>query len=450
MGLGSAYQAGLKVPNPFDAILDRKQKERESARTAGIRQYEAKTGRMRLGMEEGKTARATEEARLSREAKETIAARTAGIYQSSIESADVARRANVGINRFQAETSRMTAGSAAEERKSRAKTAKLTASQKTEKYEWDRAQRKDQAAYDSATAAIARGDYGPAERFMLEHAASIEGIDLKGTTNPFENALAVQKILGKIPKFTKTAEGVSVLYPGETTPQGYSKETFMGELWGPQNPKGRTQALKKDELSEAEKLAREKWDIEKQIKMTDYPGLITGAAEKIGAGYDGGPADSTVIDGLQQLIGQGAVVKKNPATGKDVIVMPDGRQIPMPGGPPPGPIPEQAGITPSPTQTGVAQPSDLEQIKAYQKQLGQYLDATPIELSRQPVNPRTGIKGTPNVSGIETDQGDPIFTAGDVADWGRAGIDRFGRGMDEATRRLQEAADKRRQQSYSF
>ena len=436
MAFATGYQTGLNVPNPYTAIMDRRQRERESARTAGIQQYAAQTGRMRLGVEEKR-------ADSDRAQREMESARTAGIQKDAAESLAEARKRTAGISQQQADTARFSAESAAEERKSKTQLA-------SEQREWVKSQKKDQDEYDEATRAILRGDYDAASRFFIQHAADVEGIDLKGTTNPYENALAVQKLLSRTPKITKTEKGVSILYPGTDAPQEYSPQTFMGEFWGPQNPKHRTQTIKeaaetrkveaetrkieRGDLSEKDRLAREKFAFEKKKALIDYPEL---AGAGIDAGIDaGGPADSAQID-----IPAGHKLQRNRRTGAT-------RVVPIVGGG--GGIVKPVGA--DNTQT------DIEKITQFNDELKQYLDTHPIEQAARPVPERTGVvEPTANVStGIASPQTGftppeyKTITSGDISGVVRSGISRLGQGMDEATMRLQEAADRRSEYNYNF
>lgn len=474
MGFATGYQAGIRTPSPYDDILDRAQRERESERTAGIQQYVAQTGRMRF--EAG-------ESRLDREAR-TRTSRTAGApsiraggaedfysyYPSDRprpaaekEALDRAAAEKIsarkaGVSQYKAETGRITAEAGAESVRTATGISKEGAAFKAQKRDWFKKKKKDQDLYDNATSEILMGNVDAASEYFLQHFADVKGIDLKGTSDPTKNVLAIQKILGEIPKITKTENGVSILFPGKQEPAEFSTETFMGQYWGPQNPKHRTQTLeeaaevKKTEaetreigrpkgLSEKDALAREKFEFEKRKTMIDYPELATG---EIAKDYYGGPADSAEVS--IPTPGPGERLQYNKTTRQY-------RVVPMAGGG--GGAIKKTGITKG--------PADLEKIKRSSADIKAYLDAHPIEQAAQPVPPRTGVKEptpmppapTPNVSaGVAPDRGEATFTNVDIArkigEVGGAGIDYFRTGMDEATGLFQEAAARRTEDNYAF
>lgn len=369
MGMGDAYRAGYSIPRPFDKNVTGIQRGRPVAAVGATRAAVRGGSATRVGGAEefykyDEADRIVAKEKLDREQREKESVRAAG------------------VTRYGQETARMTAETAAG-------ISKQTAAQKAEDHAYNKSKLLRQDAFKAMQAEWnTGGDFETIKAFLKKSYMETHGVDPNQLELPYAQYMSnppawYREMMKAVPEGERTPDGhYSVTFPGQQ-PVSMSKQMIDGELIGKMNPAGQfrlspeqqanigkteaeTRKIDRGDLTEPEKLAREKFEWEK--KLDTEAGLTPE--------YSGAPADSA-----QTTIPEGWKEQINRKTGKR-------RVVPITGGG--GGIAKPIGA--DNTQT------DLEKITQFTNDLGTYLDSHPAKLTQRQPPGETG--PTDNVSGV--------------------------------------------------
>ena len=418
------YEGG--VSGRFVSDAERATRDAEKRKQEGV--MEGK--RFEAGEKKKAAARASAESEKVRKQQEKESARTAGIERDKAETERKKSEAATGIS-------------------------KAAESRKAKEYEFKKNQRKWIQKWENADRAWAggKGDSGAIQKYMVEKYMSDRDIDpklLEDKSGLLQFEDWYQQMMKSIPNLDRQENGgFMVTFPGQE-PVEMSAAMIDGSVWAPYNEKhtfakavsakeqaetgklkAETRKLDRGGLSDKNQLARDKLEWQKKKDLIDYPELGAGAAEKIGAGYDTGPADSVVI--VNKRTGEKLRVPRTDPRAQTKPTVPTAAQSM-----------ESMGTQPL---TG---PPSMEQRGAVGlEKYGEFGDIqqgrpAPMEQAYQSsYQPPAGTLDT-NASGISKET---TFTNADV--WNtvsgtvRAGIDKFQAGMAGATADMEEAARRR-------